>query len=99
MKLTKEDKNLLLAWGHSESDLKQIQEAANVAKYKILSGVDFVAKKKIIDRRIGVNKAIYLLGRLTWLSGIARAAFHRNSVRNTCDETYDILIDCSALFS
>lgn len=38
MKLTKEDKALLTAWGHKEEDLKQIERATTKTTYELSSG-------------------------------------------------------------
>lgn len=70
MKLTEQDKQTLRDFGHPESDMRQLCEAARRCKYTDEHG-----------NRISAEKAIKLLGRKTWLSGISRAAFHATAGR------------------
>lgn len=72
-KLTTEEKEHLLADGHSEDDLVQIQKAANA--YKTTYEID--------GRRINRDEAIALLGRENFISGLARSAFHWTAARDT----------------
>lgn len=71
MKLTNEDKTLLLDWGYTEEDFAQIEEAfqKNKTKYKLGS------------TSISRDEALRLLGRRQYLSGIARSAFHYTAAR------------------
>ncbi len=85
MKLTENDKVLLRSWNFSESDIAQIEEATGKTVYT-LDG-----------RRISAKRAIELLGREAYLSGISRSAFHFSSVRLTC-EGDEIFFDSSRLF-
>ena len=71
MQLTQKDKRLLLSWQFEEKDFAQIEGA--------LSGTN--TKYSVDGRRISRQKAIELLGREVYLSGIARSAFHYTSVR------------------
>lgn len=71
MKLTNEDKALLLHWGYTEKDFAQIEEAFQKSKTNYELG----------DFRISREEAIRLLGRRQWLSGIARSAFHWTAAR------------------
>ena len=87
MKLTKKDKDLLFSWGYTERDFPQIEEATRSAK----------TKYKLDGKPIGRAEAICLLGRLTYLSGIARSAFHWSAIRET-DDGREILFDSSRLF-
>lgn len=69
MKLTEEDKKMLLSWGFTEDDFWQIAEAIHKSKTKYELG----------DTPISREEAIRLLGREKYLSGIARSAFHHSS--------------------
>lgn len=91
MKLTKADKETILGWGYRENELWQVQEAANVAVYKLYS-------PHVQGKKIGVKKTIEILGREGWLSGICRAAFHWTAGRASLDEKCKVIIDCSSMF-
>lgn len=73
MKLTKSDKEYLKEIGYSENDFSQIERASGKS--------DYMYQRK----RIGQKKAIELLGRKGYLSGIARSAFHWTACRETPD--------------
>ena len=72
MKLTNEDKVLLLDWGYTEKDFAQIEEAFQKCK----------TTYKLGDFTISREEAIRLLGRRQYLSGIARSAFHSSATRD-----------------
>lgn len=87
MKLTNFDKEVLHDWGYDDSDISQIERAIQIryTTYE-LEGVS-----------ISRSKAIELLGRETFLSGISRSAFHCTASRQT--ESGDIILfDSSKLF-
>lgn len=90
MKLTEEDKKLLLSWGFAEGDFRQIEEAMQKSK----------TKYKLGSVRISREEAIRLLGRREYLSGLSRSAFHYTAARSvpmsTTGET--VYFDSSALF-
>ena len=88
MKLRKEDKNLLLSWGHEERDLPQIEEALRADKTTYQLGSKFISRQKAIE----------LLGMRTFLSGIARSAFHWSAARETAGGGEVIHFDSSRLF-
>lgn len=71
MKLTNEDKDLLLHWGYSEKDFTQIEEAFQKSKTKYTLGSFSISREE----------ALRVLGRRQYLSGIARSAFHWTAVR------------------
>ena len=73
MKLSNSDKEYLKEIGYSENDFSQIERASEKS--------DYMYKRK----RIGQKKAIELLGRKEYLSGIARSAFHWTACRETPD--------------
>lgn len=64
MRIRKTEKEILKQQGWPDDEIEQIQEAANCTKY------DYNGEK------IGVKKAIEILGRETWISGLCRSAFH-----------------------
>lgn len=85
MKLTKSDIEKLLKWGYLERDIKQIQDVLNVCVYTDKN-----------NNKINCKKAIQMIGREQWLSGISRAAFHWDSGRGE-EENY-VGFDCSKYF-
>lgn len=91
MKLTKEDIKLLLNMGYLKSDIPQIEKAIHISTYKLIDSDynDLV--------RLSVKESIEVLGRKTFLSGIARSAFHWSACRETDDGKY-VLFNSSALF-
>ena len=87
MKLTNEDKVLLLDWGHTEDDFAQIEKAFQKSKTSYeMDGV-----------RITREKAIELLGRRRYLAGISRSAFHWTATQETKDGKW-VCFDSSKLF-
>ena len=87
MKLTKEDKALLLSWGHSEDDFSQIEKATK----KMMTTYELECKE------ISREDVIEILGRTEYLSGIARSAFHGSASRETNDNK-NVYFDSSNLF-
>ena len=87
MKLTNEDKALLLDWGYTEKDFAQIEEAFQ--KRKTTYSLDSV--------QITREKALELLGRRQYLAGISRSAFHWTSAQETSDGKW-VCFDSSKLF-
>lgn len=87
MKLTKKDKEILLIGGISENDFPQI-EAASTGRNTIY---------EVDNRRISRNKAIALLGRKSFLFGLARSAFHWSSCQFTPDGR-EVSFDSSKFF-
>lgn len=85
MKLTKEDKKLLLSLGCAERDLGQIDEAVRKTTYKYR------------NRRIDWEEAIELLGRENFFRGILRSAFHWSAIRHT-SRGEPVYFDSSRLF-
>lgn len=88
MKLTNEDIQLLQSWGHPQSDMKSIQYACNHVKMTLSNGYD--------HNPINSKDAIKVLGRETFLSGVARAAFHATASRCS-DEHPGLAISFSLL--
>lgn len=71
MKLNKKDEVALLEMGNLEKDLVQLRMAAQKAN------IQYEGEK------ISHQKAIELLGRRVYLTGISRCAFHASAVRQT----------------
>ena len=90
MKLTVSDKKLLTNWGHPERDFAQIEEAMQKSK----------TKYKLGSRHVSREKAIQLLGREIYLSGISRSAFHFTAAREVPNSTSGevVYFDSAALF-
>ena len=88
MKLTAEDKRRLIEWGYSERDLAQIETATQKSKTTYKVGGTYISREE----------AITALGRLEYLSGIARSAFHFSAARTASDGRV-VIFDSSRLFS
>lgn len=87
MKLTKKEKEIILAMGYENSDLQQIEEVQNAIKLTD-------EKNKIV----GKKKARTILGLEKYLSGLARASFHWSALRKTDDEKQFIYFDAHNYF-
>lgn len=89
MRITDEDVKILLAIGVPTEDIPQIKEAAK-AKY---------TRYKLTEtgERITGAKAVELLGRRVYLSGLVRSAFHYTSERVGPTGVH-VSFDSSALF-
>ena len=90
MKLTSEDKDLLRQWGFDDKDFPQI-ELATQTRY---------TKYQIGNKSISRGRALDLLGRRKYLSGIARSAFHYTAARTVGEneESGVVFFDSSRLF-
>ena len=93
MKLTKKDKEYLLSIGYAERDFEQIEDIAKYTKYDM-----FTKKDESIVTRITQKKAIEILGRNIYLSGLGRTAFHYSAVRYNDEGTIYIVFDGSKYF-
>lgn len=89
MKLTETDKITLGKWGYTEKDILQIEKAIRVSKYHLY-------RKQGKDMPISSGKALELLGREKFLSGMARSAFHGSAMRE--DNNMSISFDSTRLF-
>ena len=78
MKLSEKEKSILLRWGHTESELRQIQDACNEARITLSVNQDTDCTDRITEKF-----AARVLGREQFLSGISRAAFHCTATRVT----------------
>jgi len=88
MILQKKDINKLKEWGVKESDFEQIERATHKS----------ITTYTLNDKNITREKAIELLGREAWLSGILRSAFHWTAARIVKDGNNVIIFDSSKLF-
>lgn len=88
MKLIESDKKLLKKWGVQEKDFPQIEEAFQKSKTKYELGSVPISR----------DKAIQVLGRERYLSGIARSAFHFTAAREVPMSGEVVYFDSSALF-
>ena len=85
MKLTSEDKKVLKENRYYDEDISQIEKAITKTVYE-MNG-----------EKISQKKALEILGRKEYLSGISRSAFHCSAVRNNSNgET--VYFDSSKLF-
>lgn len=85
MKLTQEDKALLLDMGHPESDLGQIEEVTRRTAYEYCG------------KQISQKEALELLGRRSYLAGIGRSTFHWSAVQ-FMPQGEPVYFDSSRLF-
>ena len=96
MKLKEEQRKYLAGNGYSPYAITQIEQALKRknTQYMILPGNATHCCGKIISR----ERALELLGLESFLSGIARSAFHWTAARTTEDGRMTILFDSSNLF-
>ena len=87
MKLTDEDKALLLELGETEDHFWQVEEAMKTCYTK------YSCDGKTISRQ----KAIELLGKRKYICGLTRSAFHRTAVQETSDGE-KVYFDSNRLF-
>lgn len=85
MKLTSEDKKILKGNGCLDEDMCQIEKATTKTVYEMN------------DEKISQGKALEILGRKEYLSGISRSAFHYSAIRNS-DNGETVYFDSSKLF-
>lgn len=86
------DKQILKAHGYNESDFDQIERAANKSTFT------FQDENGEPQYAVNVHEAVELLGRETFLSGIARSAFHCTTSRVNPDTGQRVGFDSSVLF-
>ena len=93
MKLTNKDKEILRQFGDEEADFEQIERAIGKTTYTLWS----IKNGKNVGTKITAKKAIELLGREKFLSGISRSAFHWSAGQDT-DDGREICFNSSRLF-
>lgn len=87
VKLTGQDKEQLKNWGFTNQDIKQISVAIGRTVYTFKG------------ERVTADKAADVLGRIAFLSGIGRSAFHFTAARKAKDNSGDVVyFDSSRLF-
>lgn len=74
MKLTKKQKEYINRLGYNHTDYTQIEKSSRFCKYYVCVGNN--------ECRISKKQAIEKVGENSWLSGVARAAFHHTAMRN-----------------
>lgn len=85
MKLSKDEEKILTDFGYTLQDIAQIKRL----HYKFI-----LCSKDGNEEKISMEKAKEKLSEKDFLSGIARAAFHRTSYRETISNKYKgILIE------
>ena len=87
MKLSNEDKQLIMSWGHKEEDLKQIERATGTTK----------TTYEVEGKKISLNEALEILGREQYLSGICRSTFHWSACREN-EKNQTVYFNSSKLF-
>ena len=93
MKLTKKDKEYLISIGVSADDFEQMEDVSKYTKYEM-----FEIHNESIVTRITQKKAIEILGRHTFLSGLNRSAFHYSAVRFSPDDKIAVVFDSHRYF-
>lgn len=88
MKLTKKDKEILKGMGYVDWDLQQIEAASNDTSYRIAG----------TDKTFSEEKALELLERKAFLSGLARSTFSGTSYRKELNGTRTIMIESRDFF-
>ena len=87
VKLTTLDKEQLKKWGFTDQDIKQISVAISRTVYTFKG------------EHITADKAVDVLGRVTFLSGIGRSTFHFTAAREAKDNSgHVVYFDSSRLF-
>lgn len=81
--LSEESKSILKEHGIPDCDFKQIAEAIRKTTYQVVENGK--------QRRISAEKAMDILGKERFLSGISRSAFHWDAVRvvDSCEVYFD----------
>lgn len=90
MKLNKNEEKILIDWGCTLEDIKQIKRL----RYKFT-----LCSKDGNEEKISIEKAKKNLSEKDFLSGIERAAFHRTSYRETINKKYQGILIESNLFN
>lgn len=91
LKLSEQDKAMLTEMGCSEDDFEQIEDSmkSRNTQYEV-----YIRNNDSIP--IARKTAIRILGRRTWLSGLARSAFHSTAVRET-EDGHKVFFDSSQM--
>ena len=92
MKFTDKDKQILMEWGCSKTNLIQIEEAAQKSNtiYELQTSDGRI-------KRISRATALSILGRKMYLAGLCRSAFHVDATVETDDNGF-VFFDSRGLF-
>lgn len=90
--LSEDDKLYLLQIGHDAKEFAQIREAISKSKYELCDREGNTLQK------LSASKAAELLGRQSFLSGIARSAFHWSAIQGIEGTDKNVFFDSSKLF-
>ena len=85
----------------SESGKTLYDQSYQMSKFSVKHDIDnkvFETKNESIVTRITQKKAIEILGRKTFLSGLSRCAFHWSAVRYSQDDKIAVLFDSYKFF-
>ena len=91
-KLTKADIELLINWGYSKDDITDIQDRLPYLRCYLYDD------KNGSEVRINRKKAIELIGRYNFLSGLGRSTFHGTASRNIEGTSLSVSFDMSKYF-
>lgn len=86
--LTKEERNMLIASGHSKSDITEIVSAIKKAEY-------FLLAPDGKETPISFDEAVSILGREEWARGIARATFYSQTTRYGLNDEKVVIRACN----
>lgn len=93
-RLSEVEQAILLKYGYERDDFPQIAYSCDTCKYVLCERAedepdtnDKYMNRTACDRGLAID----LLGREQWLSGIARASFHRTAVREYGEDGSHVL--------
>lgn len=89
MKLTNKDKNYLSSIGYHNDDFDVIERVSKKMEYEMFSKKD--NGNEPIEVKITEKQALSLLGRESFLTGLARATFYDSAVR-TIDSNSNLAV-------
>jgi len=81
--LTQRDKAYLMKIGYIDSDMPYIERAAGSMRYEHWKAHKAAGGTVHTEEKIDQERAVALVGKQAWLSGIARACFHASAVCET----------------
>ena len=97
IRLTQEEKDIIIGFGYADEDIKQIERAMQKSKtqYRL---IPLKTNSNESPKNISKEEAVNILGKRDYLSGIARSAFHWTAHRENQTKTYAVQFNSSALF-
>jgi hypothetical protein len=81
MKLTNKDKKYLFAIGYNSDDFISIEDATKNMKYELF----FPFRLDGTFIKLNQKQVVDIIGRTSFLSGLARATFHQTAVKTPND--------------